>query len=162
MAKIFLWSGTSLQAKAVKYFTESTWSHCGFLLDDGSIIDSDWGWFPWTSGVMLRDYAKYAKYPDRVKILDLPFTSEENSEIIKVAQSYVGNAHYDLPLLFSFVWEYLEGDKAFDGMQQMDNAFTCSEFVSYCINKVTGHPIIEGRHIHSIRPHELELLDGTS
>jgi hypothetical protein len=124
------------------------------------MIDSDWGWFPSTSGVQVRDFRPFLKYPDRIKIIDLPFTEEENEEILRVAMSYVGKASYDLPLLASFFWEWFEGDIAFENMAHMEDGFTCSEFISYCINKVTSHVIIPGRHIHSIRPHELELLDG--
>tara|TARA_R110000824_G_scaffold355388_1_gene542556 strand:- start:419 stop:916 length:498 start_codon:yes stop_codon:yes gene_type:complete len=160
MAKIFLWSGRNPLAWSIKYFTDSKRSHCGFILDTNEeIIDSDWRWFPWSSGVLIRDFAQYKKYPDRLKIIDLPFTDEQNKEIIDLATSYVGHAYYDLPLVASFVWEWWSGDKAFNNMKHRENAFTCSEFVAYCINKVTGHPIIEGRSIQSIRPHELGVLD---
>ena len=159
MAKLFLWSGTNPVARGIKYLTNSPWSHCGFILDNNMIVDSDWGWLPWTSGVLMRDFKSYEKYPEKLKIIDLPFSDKENHEIIDLALSYVGHAYYDLPLIVSFIWEYIQGDTAFDDMRQMDNAFTCSEFVAYCIYEVTGHPIIEGRHIHSIRPHELEVLD---
>ena len=152
MAKIFLWSGRNPLAWSIKYFTDSKRSHCGFILDtneDEVVIKVD----------EIDDFAQYKKYPDRLKIIDLPFTDEQNKEIIDLATSYVGHAYYDLPLVASFVWEWWSGDKAFNNMKHRENAFTCSEFVAYCINKVTGHPIIEGRSIQSIRPHELGVLD---
>jgi len=74
MAKIFLWSGRNPIAKSIQWFTGSKWSHTGFILDNGvEIIDSDWGWFPWTNGVLFRDFKGYLKYPDNLKIIDLPF-----------------------------------------------------------------------------------------
>jgi len=79
-----------------------------------------------------------------------------------IAASYVGYAYYDLPLIFSFMWEWVEGDKNFSNMAHMKKGFTCSELVAHCINKATGHPIIPGRSIHSIRPHELEVFDNGS
>lgn len=161
MSKIFLWSGHNPIALGIKWFTGSNWSHTGFILPgDEEIIDSDFSLDPWKNGVRVRSFKSYLEQPDRLKIIDLPFSKEENKAILKVADSYVGNAVYDLPLVFSFIWEWWEGDKAFENMVHLENAFTCSEFVAHCIYKATGRSIVNGvRHNHSTRPHELEVLE---
>ncbi len=156
--QVFLWSGKNPVAKLIQWFTGSKWSHCGFILEGNKIIDSDFSIYPSEAGVRVRDFEEYLKYPERIQLIDLKFEPEQVEKILEEAHFLVGKAYYDLPLIFSFIWEWWEGDGIFDKMVHLESAYTCSEFVSYCINKITNHPIIEGRHIHSIRPHELEVL----
>ena len=158
--QLFLSSGTGFFSKGVQWFTGSKWNHIGMFLDSKTIIDSDFeiGYNICDNGVRIRDASKYLADPERIKLIDLPFSDEEVDKIVKKAKSYVGMA-YDLPLIFSFVWEWWEGDKFFDDMYHRQKAMTCSEFIAQCIYDVTGKEVIKGRLPHTIRPTDFEVYD---
>jgi hypothetical protein len=108
-------------------------------------------------GVQIRDAKVFLDHPERLKILDLPYTEREKELILNKAESYVGSM-YDLPLIFSFVWEWFEGDQIFDNMLQSNRSFTCSEFIARSIRQAIGKDVIPGRNPHTIRPRDLEIF----
>jgi uncharacterized protein YycO len=155
---IFLWSGTGVIAKAIQWVTGSKWSHCGLILDKNTIIDSYLQIN--NNGVQKRSIQPYKAEPNRVKILNTRFTPDQKLKLVQTALRYVNKTNYDIPLIFSFLVEAVQGDKKFKGMFQDGDSFTCSEFIATIVKEALGKEVVPKRPAHTIRPKDLERLEN--
>lgn len=154
--KVFLWSGDNFVAESIQYFTESRWSHCGFVWDSGRIVDSDWGIL--NAGVQVRDNV-YSRNSKRYREVDLNLSLEQERILRKViSENYVAKFNYDYTLILSFVLEWFQGDEFFRGMKHKRSAFTCSEFVAHALERSLGISVVPGRKPHTVRPADVALF----
>lgn len=117
---IIFYKGNSIISKTIRYFTVSTYSHVGLVLDDLHIVEIDWK-FPLKIRHLQYKSNNYDVY--RVKVL----TNTQKEKMLEFISLKL-NTEYDHWENFRFLlWKYFK-IKTKDDIDK----FNCIEFVVDC------------------------------
>lgn len=125
MVRIAYSDSKGMVSAVIKGFTWSQISHCGLILPDNSIIDSQLG----KGGVTVRPFEDFVKEENRVIVKEYPWLS---TDMYKIVLSQKGKP-YDLTALFGI---------PFRRNWQDDAKWFCSELQLWA-SKKAGTPMLD-------------------
>lgn len=125
MVRLIFSNNTGIPAALIRFYTFSKITHCGILLDDYSVLDSDYE----TKGVSIRSIDDFLKTKKEIVIKEYPRLSPE---MITYAKSQLGKP-YDLSAIFGL---------PFHRNWQDDNKWFCAELLLWA-SKMAGTPILD-------------------
>ena len=143
--KVFMSTADGLLSRLIRWQTRGDYSHAGFLLPDGTIIDSEWG-----HGVrhIMHHPESYKRF-DVYTIKDL--TPIQSGELHRLLLADVGKVKYDYLAVLRFVSRRK--------MKLNDLAF-CSEYVLEKCRKIAIYLFHKRTHAWRVSPSVLPMSLG--